>query len=151
MSIYKADQISWSIWLYKDIGFQGMVYTNPDSAYIKLLEPFLDKKKRLGLDKWGRDDTHVAHIWAPVIEHLKQEIPDKFLDKRYPQHWRIEGHLHRVVRETLLSEILAWEYASYFEGKTLDELDELAASFKFENCVQREGLNQILRADAEST
>ena len=23
MSIYKKDQISWSIWLYKDIGFQG--------------------------------------------------------------------------------------------------------------------------------
>lgn len=23
MSIYKEDQISWSIWLYKDIGFQG--------------------------------------------------------------------------------------------------------------------------------
>jgi hypothetical protein len=24
LSIYKKDQISWSIWLYKDIGFQGM-------------------------------------------------------------------------------------------------------------------------------
>jgi hypothetical protein len=24
MSIYKEEQISWSIWLYKDIGFQGM-------------------------------------------------------------------------------------------------------------------------------
>jgi len=23
LSIYKADKISWSIWLYKDIGFQG--------------------------------------------------------------------------------------------------------------------------------
>ena len=25
LKIYKEDQISWSIWLYKDIGFQGMV------------------------------------------------------------------------------------------------------------------------------
>ena len=23
LSIYKKDQVSWSIWLYKDIGFQG--------------------------------------------------------------------------------------------------------------------------------
>lgn len=23
LSIYKEDKISWSIWLYKDIGFQG--------------------------------------------------------------------------------------------------------------------------------
>lgn len=125
-----------------------MVYCNPDTAYMRLLKPFLEKKKRLGLDKWGRDDTHVKHIWDPVIAHLKAEIPEKFLNKRYPQHWRIEGHVHRVMRETLFSEIMTWEYASYFEGKTMEELDELAASFKLENCVKREGLNEILRADA---
>jgi hypothetical protein len=116
---------------------------------MKLLKPFLDKKKRLGLDKWGRDDKHVKHIWEPVIEHLKEEIPEEFLNKRYPQHWRIEGHVHRVMRETLFSEVLTWEYASYFEGKTLEELDALAGSFKLENCIQRKGLNEILRADAE--
>lgn len=126
-----------------------MVYANPDSAYIRLLKPFLDKKKRLGLDKWGRDDTHVGHIYAPLIQHLKEEIPEEFLNKRYPQHWRIEGHVHRVIRENLFSEILTWEYASYFKDKSLDELDELAASFKLENCLKRDGLNEILRADAE--
>ncbi|KAK5658450.1 hypothetical protein OQA88_1839 [Cercophora sp. LCS_1] len=149
LTIYKADQISWSIWLYKDIGFQGMVHASPDSAYIKLLQPFLAKKKRLGLDKWGRDDKEVAHIYAPVIEHFKQEIPEQWVNKRYPQVWKIEGHVHRVIRETLFSEIMCWEYASYFEGKSFEELDELAASFKLENCVRRDGLNEILRRDAE--
>jgi len=126
-----------------------MVYTSPSSPYIKLLKPFLEKKKRLGVDKWGRDDHHVAHIYAPVIEHFKKEIPERFVNRRYPQVWRIEGHIHRVLRETLMSEILCWEYASYFEGKTMEELDELAASFKLENCVRRDGLNEILQRDAE--
>ena len=44
LDIYAKDQASWSIWLYKDIGFQGMVYTKPTTAYIKLLKPFLEKK-----------------------------------------------------------------------------------------------------------
>ncbi|KAK3387831.1 glycoside hydrolase superfamily [Podospora didyma] len=148
LTIYKADKISWSIWLYKDIGFQGMVHAAPSSAYVRLLKPFLDKKKRLGLDKWGRDDRHVAHIYAPVIQHFKDEIPAQFLNRRYPQQWKVEGHIHRVLRETLFSEILCWEYASYFEGKTWEELDELAASFKLENCARRDELNDILRADA---
>ena len=26
LDIYKGNKISWSIWLYKDIGFQGMVW-----------------------------------------------------------------------------------------------------------------------------
>jgi len=29
-------------------------------------------------------------------------------------------------------------------------LDELAASFKLSNCVKREGLNEILRKDAQT-
>ncbi|KAK1051050.1 endo-1,4-beta-glucanase [Friedmanniomyces endolithicus] len=148
LSIYKQDEIHWSIWLYKDIGFQGMVYTNPNSPYMRLLHPFFAKKKRLGLDKWGRDDTHVKHIYEPLIQHLKEEIPEKFQRRRYPQHWGLEGHVHRVIREMLVSELLTYEYASYFEGKSMEELDELAASFKLENCLRRGGLNEILQADA---
>nr|OQO25970.1 hypothetical protein B0A51_07687 [Rachicladosporium sp. CCFEE 5018] len=148
LSIYKQDQICWSIWLYKDIGFQGMVYANPDSAYMKLLKPFLAKKKRLGLDKWGRDDQHVRHIYDPLVEHLREEIPEVSQKRRYPQHWGLEGHVHRVVRELLVSELLTYEFASYFEGKSFEELDELAASFKLENCLKRDGLNKILQEDA---
>jgi hypothetical protein len=148
LSIYKEDQIHWSIWLYKDIGFQGMVYTNPDSAYMKLLKPFLDKKKRLGVDPWGRDDTNVKQIWEPILQHLKEEIPEQFHGKRYPFHWGLEKQINRVVRDMLMSELLTYEYASYFENKTLEELDELAASFKLENCVKRDGLNKILQDDA---
>ena len=54
----------------------------------------------------------------------------------------------RLLRNILLSEELTPEYASYFEGLSLQELDELAGSFKFENCVQREGLNKVLRDHA---
>lgn len=115
---------------------------------MKLLAPFLAKKKRLGLDKWGRDDTHVGHIYKPLIEHLRAEIPADIVDRRYPQNWRIEGHVHRVVRETLFSEMLTYEYASYFKGKTMEELDALARSFRLEECVARDGLNEILRKDA---
>jgi hypothetical protein len=35
---------SWSIWLWKDIGFQGMTYVNKETAYMTLLAPFLKKK-----------------------------------------------------------------------------------------------------------
>lgn len=37
-----------------------------------------------------------------------------------------------------------------FRGLDFDELDSLAASFKFENCSQRAGLNKVLTEDAEN-
>ena len=126
-----------------------MVFAKPDSAYMKLLKPWLEKKQRLGLDRWGRDDSSVGHIYAPVVEHFTAEIPEQLRKNLYPPHWGVAGHVHTQLRDNLLSNILTHEYASYFEGKSYDELDELAASFKLENCVKRDGLNELLRTDAE--
>lgn len=50
----------------------------------------------------------------------------------------------------LVSELLTYEYAEYFRGKSSKELDALAASFKLENCVKREGLNEILKGDVNA-
>ena len=125
-----------------------MVYAGPDSAYMRLLKPFLEKKKRLGVDKWGRDDSHIGHLFEPILDKLRSEIPERFQNKIYPTQWKLEGHFNRVLREMLVSQLMTFEYASYFEGKSLEELDELAASFKLENCRRRDGLNEILRDDA---
>jgi len=141
--------IHWSVWLYKDIGFQGMVYVSPDTPYMKRLKPWLEKKKRMGLDKWGRDDTHVRQVYEPLIEYLKSQIPEEIWKERYPKHWGIEGHVHRVLRENLISEYLTVEYAKCFEGMSNEQLDAMAKSFHLDNCVQRKGLNEILRKDAE--
>lgn len=66
----------------------------------------------------------------------------------YPNVWSFDRQFERVIRECLLLEYLGKEFAELFTSKTYEELDELAASFRFENCVPREGLNAILRADA---
>lgn len=150
LAIYAETNVSWSIWLYKDIGYQGMMYVPKDSAWYKLLGPFIEKKARLGVDFWGRDDKEVSHIYAPIKQHFKDVVPKGHWNKKYPSPlWDMSRHIDRVVRECLLSEYLAHEMADYFKGKSLEELDELAASFKFENCVQRVELNDILQNDAE--
>ena len=43
LDIYHKAKASWSIWLYKDIGYQGMVYVGEDTPYFKLMKPFLEK------------------------------------------------------------------------------------------------------------
>jgi hypothetical protein len=148
LNIYHQDQVSWSIWLYKDIGYQGMVYVDPNTPYRKLIDPFVAKKQRLALDFWGVVDKEgVADTYTPFIEGLKKMVPEHLQGKKYPYIWDFQRHVERVVRETLMSEYLGWEFAELFEGKTEEELEELARSFAFENCVRREGLNVILQED----
>ncbi|WP_219914648.1 hypothetical protein, partial [Klebsiella pneumoniae] len=59
LEIYDRHQASWSIWLYKDIGLQGVVYAAPDSPYMERIRPVLEKKIRLGADSWGTTDEHI--------------------------------------------------------------------------------------------
>lgn len=149
LSIYRETGVSWSIWLYKDVGYQGMTYLDPESPYMKLIRPFVEKKKALGLDFWGIvNKDGVKHIYEPFLEGVKEMVDPKFHAVKYPKIWTIERHVERVIRECLISEYVGWELAELFRGKEKDELEELARSFALENCKMRDGLNEILMRDA---
>ena len=149
LRIYAESGVGWSIWLFKDIGYQGMVYVDPATPYMQLIAPFVAKKQKLGLDFWGCTDKEgVKDVYQPFIAGLRQMIPGHLQRKKYPQTWSFDRQVERVVRECLLSEYLGWEFAELFNGLDENELDQLAQSFKFENCVKRKELNAVLREDA---
>ncbi|KAF7554979.1 hypothetical protein G7Z17_g2503 [Cylindrodendrum hubeiense] len=149
LEIYRETGVSWSIWLYKDIGYQGMLYVDPDSAYMKLIKGFVEKKQALGLDFWGVvNKDGVKHLYEPFLQGLKDMVLPKYQEAKYPKIWTFERQFERVVRECLLSEYVGWEMAELFRGKTEEELEELAASFSLEKCKMRDGLNKILAEDA---
>ncbi|KAN0091233.1 glycoside hydrolase family 5 protein [Tylopilus felleus] len=148
LAIYNQDRLSWSIWLYKDIGFQGMVYVSQETKYMTLLKGFLTKKHRLAVDAWGADTTWVQHVYQPLIDHIAKEIPLEY-QALYPAPvWKMPDRVGRLSRCILVAEYLVKEWAEHFRGKSEAELDEIAQSFKFENCLRRDGLNKILTANA---
>lgn len=152
LQLYDRDRLSWSIWLYKDIGFQGMVYVSPSTPYMQLFQPFLQKKYRLAVDAWGADDKSVRHIYDPLVQHIKDNVPDEAHRELYPfPVWRVEERVTRISRTILLAEFMVKEWAEHFRGMGEDELERLAESFKFENCVERAGLNKVLREHAALT
>jgi hypothetical protein len=148
LKMYGEDKLSWSIWLYKDIGFQGMVHVSGDTPYLKLLKPFLLKKHHLAVDAWGADDTRVKHAFDPIISLIENSVSDPSHLKLYPPIWRHDGRATRVARTMLVAEFLVMEWAEHFRGMEKEQLDELMKSFLFENCLQRDGLNEALRRHA---
>ncbi|GJJ09421.1 hypothetical protein Clacol_003643 [Clathrus columnatus] len=145
LRLYDECRLSWSIWLYKDVdGFQGMVYSSPDSAYSKLFGKFLLKKQQMGIDTWGTDEKYVKSLYEPLEKLIKDNVSEQH-QKLYPPHWIVKKRVAEFARHILVAEYLVAEWAEHFVGKSEVELDELAASFSFENCVQRKELNSILR------
>lgn len=137
--------ISWSIWLYKDIGYQGLTYVSPQSKWFEVFGKWLIKKNKLMLDRWGKVLNDDDKYYKALAEHMEQNIPEKYHRALYPRHHSIYTYITRVCREMLFSQYCQHEYAELFEGLSLEDLDELAASFKLENCLQRHELNDILK------
>ncbi|PNH37992.1 hypothetical protein VD0004_g8809 [Verticillium dahliae] len=85
LSIYReCGGVSWSIWLYKDIGYQGMVYLDPESPYMRLIQPFVEQKQKLGLDFWGVVDKSGVDggVYGPFISKPKAMIPEHLHKKK---------------------------------------------------------------------
>jgi hypothetical protein len=136
---------AWSIWCYKDINVMGLAYVSPDSPYLKLLDPIIRKKRDLAVDSWAYDDAHLQDgLFGPLHKWFEDNVPAQY-SKKYPWQWRMHMHVFRGIRGITMSEYMVQEWADYFEGKTFEELDALAASWKIENCVQRERLNELLK------
>ncbi|RDB21881.1 putative glucan 1,3-beta-glucosidase A [Hypsizygus marmoreus] len=148
LEIYRKDRLSWSIWLYKDIGFQGMVYVSKSTPYMELFKDFLARKHRLSVDAWGKDDAQVKHIYQPIIDLIRSAVADDAHLKLYPPLWSVEERVTRVSRTILVAEFLVREWAEMFRGFDEERLEELARSLRFENCEKREGLNKALRENA---
>lgn len=123
----------------------GMSYLPPDSAWLKLLGPMIRKKRDLAVDSWAYDDAHLQDgLFGPLHTWFEDNVPAQY-SKKYPWQWRMHMHVFRGIRGITMAEYMIPEWADCFKDKTFEELDELAASWKYENCVQRERLNELLR------
>jgi hypothetical protein len=75
----------------------------------------------------------------PIEELFKKEFPDY---DPYPNG--TERHIALLVRHVLIAEALVPEYCNLFKGLTDEHLVALAKSFRFENYVKRQRLENIL-------
>jgi len=148
LRLYQEHEVPWSIWIYKDIGFQGMLYTDPESKWNKTIAPFLAKKKKLQLDGWGTyPSAEPEAALKPLVEWV--DVVSPAAKTMYPTVWPTRRHVQRAVFHTFLANSFSGEFASLFKGMRKEELEEPAMSFHFDKCIQREPLNKVLQDTAK--
>lgn len=135
LDIYRDYGASWTSWMYKDLGRQGLVQVRSDSAYLQRFGDFVAKKNRLSADRWGGDGVGVREVSQPLQDLITTEFPD--FD---PYPWGRADWVRLMLLNITVSHPLAVEYAEMFRGLGKAELAALADSFAFENCVVREPL-----------
>jgi aryl-phospho-beta-D-glucosidase BglC (GH1 family) len=139
LAYYSKYKVSWCIWLYKDMGLHAILHQKENTPYMELVSSFLSRKDSLGADAWGSTDKNIRQIIAPLEEMFEKEFKEY---NPYPAGQ--QRHISLLVRNVLISEALVPEYCNLFKDLSEEELIALAQSFRFENYVKRERLEDIL-------
>jgi endoglucanase len=145
LDIFDEHQASWSLWTYKDIGLQGLVFASSASAYMRRFAAVIDKKARLGVDEWGSTDLEVADVVEPIHQLVAKEFPTW-----QPYPWGARGTTDDLVRHILFAQALLDEYASGFAGLDDGEVVALADSFALRACERRQRLCDLVAARVRS-
>jgi endoglucanase len=135
LALYREHSASWALWMYKDIGRQGLVSVRPDTPYRRRFDDFVAKKNRLAADQWGSDGIGPADVTQPVQDLIEREFPD--FD---PYPWGRFDWVRTLLLNITFAQPLAHDYASRFRGLDDSELDALADSFAFDSCEVRQPL-----------
>jgi endoglucanase len=141
LALYDEFDASWTLWMYKDIGRQGLVSVREDTAYRRRFDPFVAKKRRLGVDQWGGDGVGPAEVTQPVQDLVAREFPD--FD---PYPWGRFDFVRTLLLNITLAQPMAHEYADLFRGLDDTELDALADSFALDSCEVRQPLLAAMTA-----
>jgi endoglucanase len=145
LDLYRDHGASWSMWGYKDVGDEGVVSAAPDSPWLQRIAPVIEKKARLGVDRWGGRDTHIRHVMEPIERLFAEEYPDFDPFPFGAQPWAAQ-----LVRHILLAEPMVQDFGRCFVGIDDDAtLHELADSFRWDRCVRRGQLEEVLRKAAQ--
>jgi len=131
----------WTIWNYKDIGKMGIVTIDPGSPWMQRIRPVHRLKTQLRCDSWV--DRISPSVDAP-FSNLAANVQSTL--KSLPGDWSfIKEQLGFAVGDRFLSNLLLPVFAEQFRGMTENEIDEMMASFAFENCSQRPELVELIK------
>jgi hypothetical protein len=144
LELYREFDVSWTSWMYKDLGRQGLVNVSADSPYRLRFDDFVAKKNRLAADQWGSD--RLGGDGVREVSQAVQDLAAREFPSWTPYPWGRFDAVATLLNNLLFAQPLADEYAELFRGLTDHELDSLADSFSFEQCVVRESLRDQLVA-----
>ena len=135
LDIFQQEHCSWTIWSYKDLGYMGLVHPQKDMPWMNLTEKYLKLKKKYNCDF----NTIISERWL-LSSEIKKYVGNDF-GYRYEKVRDEWEQALTLIFNNVLAEMFAEELAEY----SMEELEELTASFRIVNCDTRKNWEKILK------
>lgn len=130
----------WTIWNYKDIGKMGIVTVDPESPWMERIKPVHEIKTELRADSWvDRTSPELDTRLRSLEDYYQTRLQNLGGNQIFPRE-----ELGYMVGDRFVARLLMPAFAELFSKMSAAEIDALMASFAFENCNRREGLEDLI-------
>jgi endoglucanase len=129
----------WSIWTYKDIGMMGAVLVDPESEWMRRIEPVRTIKTRLRSDSW------VERIPGPIDPSIRQIAEYAAETIPYASQADLLSKLQYGIQDGILAQALLPAFVEQFRGMSEMQIESMMQSFAFKNCRPRQDLIELLK------
>jgi aryl-phospho-beta-D-glucosidase BglC (GH1 family) len=140
LGVFDSAGIHWAIWTWKDIASMGSYNLDPESEYVRLIQP-IQKAKRDVADWEGEmPKGTVARAMKGVADAVDDYLTEAGLGVQIDRRWFAQYTLFGY-----LAQFLQVPFARYFKNKSEEQLDEMLSAFSLKNCVPNQPLIQTIR------
>lgn len=144
LSIYNETHTHWTTWTYKDPGVMGWVTLDPESEYMKIVEPVQVMKKNLGAENFV-----AAYGWKSRGKELSRALADCIMEEAGIQSWRKDANafvMNYAVLTGFAAANLQPAYALRFKGMNEDDIERVTSAFHIKNCIKNEAYVDLLKS-----
>ncbi|GHU65326.1 hypothetical protein AGMMS49983_12830 [Clostridia bacterium] len=147
LRIFNKYRQHWTLWTYKDIGYEGLVSSNPTCEYLKRIAPLQKIKRELSLEPFL--DRKFGGIFADVhglIQKTAQSVATHYKDYSIDYDDLIKSMGEQSIC-CKITNVLAPLYANVFSDMSSDEIAiMIKEAFALEHMVKRGQLEDVLRS-----
>ena len=147
LQIFNQYRQHWTLWTYKDIGYEGLVSSNPKCSYLKRIAPLQKIKRELSLEPFL--DRKLGGIFEDVHSLIQKTA--KSVSMHYKDYSiNYDDMLKSMGEQSICCKItneLAPLYANAFSDMSCDEIAiMIKEAFSLEHMVKRGQLEDVLRS-----
>lgn len=142
LGIFGAFGAHWTLWTYKDMGVMGAVVLDPESEYMQILKPILDKKELLNVnfgESW-RPANPAGEKSADLADYIEWVIGEPYIDTKSNRKY-----LAQNIFSVYACVLLQPAFATRFKGMSEQRIDKMLESFEIRNCIKNQRLIDILK------
>jgi len=140
LGVFDSAGVNWAIWTWKDIASMGSYNLDPDSEYVKTIQPILKAKKESADWEGEMPAGSVAGALKNLADAIDAYLAESRLGVQIDHRWFAQYTLFGY-----MAQFLQVPYTNLFKDKTETQLDEILGAFELKNCIPNTPLIETLK------